>query len=241
MSYPRLHLVIPIAACLCSHALLASTVELTNIHAFSAPFEPFLGDVAINDNGDIAGTSFDGLTNTQAAGFVIPANGGPPVQIKYPGASYTYVNGINNQGTVTGFAFTGTSIVGFTENGGAFTPVTTGAPFTYSEGINNQGDITGWLSQTGDSATGFLIKNGVQTNFSVPGNPLNTYGTGINDSGQVAGYYNFASDGFLRNANGSLVLFGFPASGINNAGIIVGQGPGPNDTSVGEVRLGGVS
>ncbi|MBV9761058.1 MAG: hypothetical protein JO340_10885 [Acidobacteriaceae bacterium] len=240
MSFPRLHLIIPITACLCSHALLASTVELTNIHTFSPPFEPFLGDVAINDNGEIAGTSFS-VPSAQPAGFVIPANGGAPVQIKYPGAQYTYVNGINNQGTVTGFAFTGTSIVGFTENGGTFTTLNTAFSLTFAQGINNNGDIAGWWSPASGGATAFFIKNGVQGTFSVPGYPYDTYATAINDSGQIAGYFNYATDGFLRNADGSLTYFGFAPNGLNNAGIIVGSGDGPNDTSIGEIRLNGVS
>jgi hypothetical protein len=247
MPFPRLLWVVPIAVCLCSHPLLASTIELTNIRTFSVPFGAGLADVAINDNGDIAGSSFYLSTLSNPAGFLLPRNGAPPIQIDYPGATDTYVQGINNQGAVVGYAFNSTTIVGFTEIGGTFTPVTAGA-LTYSDGINNNGDITGYAGPGNDSATGFLLKNGVQTNFGVPGYPFATFPLAINDSDQITGYYKIFRDyhdissiGFLRNPDGSFQFFGFQGYGINDAGIIVGTGPGPNDMALADVRIDGTT
>jgi hypothetical protein len=238
MPFPRIP-ILPFAAVLCALPALAGSIQITDIRTFSVPFGGSGVDVSINDNGDIVGTSFGQGTNP--AGFLIPGNGGSPVQIKYPDASYTYVYGINNQGVAVGYASSNV-YVGFTEKNGFFTTFRGGA-FTYSDGINNNGDITGYGGPLDDSSMGFLLKNGVQTNFSVPGYPFQTSPAAINDSDQITGYYNFSSlsDGFLRNADGSFQLFGFRGYGINDAGTIVGAGPGPNDTSIGGLRIGGTT
>jgi len=55
----------------------------------------------------------------------------------------------------------------------------------------------------------------------------------------VVGYFNyFPGHGFLRNANGSFETFDFAVEGINDGGVIVGAGPGPDDNSVGMIRIG---
>jgi hypothetical protein len=240
MPFPRLP-ILPAAALLAALPAMPGSIEITNIRTFAIPFANFSDDVSINDNGDIVGSSFDVAQNINAAGFLIPGNGGSPVQIKYPGASNTYVYGINNQGVAVGYALNSV-YVGFTEKNGSFTTFHAGV-YTYSDAINNNGDITGYGGPLDDSNIAFLLKNGAQTNFSVPGYPSETSPAGINDSDQITGFYNFSSvnQGFLRNPDGSFQFFGFRASGINDAGIIVGASPGPNNTAIGDVRIGGTT
>lgn len=79
-------------------------------------------------------------------------------------------------------------------------------------------------------ADAFVLNNGVFTTFNVPGaTPGSTVATGVNDSGQIVGYFNNSTGrhGFL-DTNGVFTAIDFPsaaltdASGINNAGAIVG-------------------
>jgi hypothetical protein len=233
--------ILPFAAVLCGISAMAGSIEITDIRTFSVPFGTFLDDVAINDQGDIVGTSFDVLKNIPQAGFLIPANGGPPVQIKYPGAPYTFVYGINDQGVAVGSAFNGKTYVGFTEKNGSFTTFEVGT-YTFPGGINNHGDITGYFGSTEGNETGFLLEDHTKKTFSVPGYPFETAPAALNNCNQITGYYNFSGfNGFLRNPDGSFEFFDFSGFGINEAGIIVGMGAGPNDSAIGGVRIGETS
>lgn len=217
----------------------AASIEITNVQTFAVPFGDTVTQVAINDSGDIAGTSFFSAVSGSESGFVIPANGMPPVQIKNTAAQYTLVNGINNAGTLAGYYLGADNFLhAFTYSAGTYTPVSAGA-YTYLYGVNNSGDLTGYYSNIGSTATGFLIQGGTTTTFAVPGYPLATFPQGINDSDQVVGYYDAVRFGFLRQSDGSLQTFDFPAYDINNDGVIVGSGGGPNNTSIGMVMIGG--
>jgi probable HAF family extracellular repeat protein len=80
-------------------------------------------------------------------------------------------------------------------------------------------------------ADAFILDNGVFTTFNVPGAmPNSTVATGVNDSGQIVGYFSDSAGqryGFL-DTDGVFTTINFPgaaltaASGINNAGQIVG-------------------
>lgn len=215
--------------------LFADSIALTNLKTIASPFGGFVDRLAINDNGDISGSYF--IAVSTYAGFVIP-NSGTPIKIVNPTGSATYVTGINNQGTLAGFYLaSGGGFNAFTYQAGTYTPVQAG-PNPQPSGINNRGDIIGTFSTTGDTGTGFLLSGGTLTTFTVPGHPLDTFPTSINDSGQIAGYFNGASQGFIRQSDGSIQTFDILAAGINDSGVIVGSGLGSNDNSVGEVRIG---
>ncbi len=243
MPVPRFSLcVLPLATFLFGSPALAGSIELTNIQLFSIPFGAEQNTLAINDEGAIAGSSFP--FGGPQEGFVIPAGGGAPIQIVAPGSQLTSVGGINNQGTLAGFYFgNDNTIHGFTYSGGTYTPVSAGSNgLTYPVGINNQGDVAGYFltNPNGPSGySGFLDKGGVITHIVFPGYPQDTYLMAVNDLGQVAGYYNYATQGFIRNPDGSFITFGFAPTGLNNAGIAVGSGPGGNDNSIGEVYVDG--
>ena len=217
----------------------AASIEITNLRTFATPFGDQVTGVALNDHGDIAGTSFFFGSSSGQSGFVIPANGGPPVQIKNAAAQYTEVHGINNAGTVAGLYLGTDGLHGFTYSAGIYTPVSVGTE-TYLYGINNHGDLTGYYSNIGLTATGFLIQGGTTTTFAFPGNPLSTFPLGINDADQVVGYYNSGS--FLRQSDGSFQTLDFGARGINDNGLLVGSrgtGGGPTDPVFGIVSIGG--
>jgi hypothetical protein len=222
--------------------LLAGSIELTNIQTFTVPFNSNTNAVSINDKGDIAGTSF--VPGPQE-GFIIPGNGSAPYQLVAPDSQLTYVSGINNSGIAVGYFLNGnledgySLIQSFTYRNGIFVPIEGIAPLTFASGINNSGDVTGFFSVLGGTGTGFLVKNGNQTIFSVPGYSMDTYPSGVNDSDQVVGYFNAGTQGFLRNADGSFQTFDFAAYGINNAGIIVGAEAGTMDNQIGAVRVDG--
>jgi probable HAF family extracellular repeat protein len=88
-------------------------------------------------------------------------------------------------------------------------------------------------------ADAFALSNGIFTTFNVPGAyPGTTIAEGVNDAGQIVGYYRNSTGqhGFL-DTNGVFATIDVPSStatvalGINNAGEIVGGtniGGGPH-------------
>jgi len=114
--------------------------------------------------------------------------------------------------------------------GGTFTTVNyPGADYTSIQGINNNGDLVGYFSTNG-FIHGFVDVGGVFTQLDVPGTTNTTEAFAINDVGQVVGG-DIQNDPFLYDiATGTFTLFKFPdpaiqvyATGINNAGVIVGK------------------
>ena len=103
-------------------------------------------------------------------------------------------------------------------------------------GINNSREIVGSYVDATGTGHGFHIDAGGNfTTIDVPAyfpKPLccavSTFATGINDSGDIVGYYFDATgwNGFLRDVEGNFITFDSPfepfAYGINNSGDIVG-------------------
>jgi probable HAF family extracellular repeat protein len=103
----------------------------------------------------------------------------------------------------------------------------------FPTGLNNNDDIIGISYRIGNPGyyNGFL--NGTTFNALDPGYFASTYPEGVNDSGQVVGYYQADSfyglpPGAFMFQNGVLSLFDYPGAayselfGINNAGELVG-------------------
>lgn len=113
--------------------------------------------------------------------------------------------------------------------------------------INKQGAFTGDIAKghTDERADGIVGRfNGkVTTTFVVPDGKRSTeitYGTGINDSGEITGDYanaddNYVSHGFIRDSGGVITTFDAPGAGtdgdqfegtrplaINGSGVITG-------------------
>ncbi len=177
---------------------------------------------AINNGGQIVGTS-----SNHAVLFVR----GTVVNLGSLGNSfYNAANAINNHGEIVGVSgqnpdasSCGANAVIFKGNGVVqnLQPATEGA----ATGVNDSGEIIGDACVPHGSAPQNAI-------FTYP--PLTTYGgdslanaSAINDSGEVVGGINNFVDSFLLK-NGNLIIITPPntatsdATGINNAGVIVG-------------------
>jgi probable HAF family extracellular repeat protein len=164
--------------------------------------------------------------------------------VDYPGAVWTVAQKINDSGQIVGY-YADTSGVrhGFLLSGGTYTIIDCPSPYTASSnalGINNLGQIVGSCSAPGGvngvygSTRSFILSGGVLTFLAdAPGSygGASTFAQGIDDSGQIVGFY---ADGCLCNGHGFLLSGGIfttldvPGFGstyaraINNPGEIVG-------------------
>jgi uncharacterized membrane protein len=115
---------------------------------------------------------------------------------------------------------------------------TIGQPGLGGFGINDSGQIVG-IDFTGPAAKGYLYSDGVLTEFSAP-RAIQTYASGINDLGQISGFYvdqNNMTHGFVNFAGRSVTTFNLSESegqigGINNSGDLVGY-------TIGNTGVGG--
>lgn len=153
--------------------------------------------------------------------------------IDYPGALWTGANGINTSGQIVGdygYTNSGSPSYGFLYSGGQFTQINFpgSAGYTWPNGINARGDIVGYYENDFPGPHGFLDRGGAYAAINVPGASY-TYALGINDSGQIAGFY-YASNhvhGFLY-SGGTFTTIDCPGAsdtslwGINDSGQIVG-------------------
>jgi probable HAF family extracellular repeat protein len=193
---------------------------------------------AINDAGVVAGTYNlnrpfiwqDGVL-TDLGGF-----GG--------GASFGYAHDINNAGQVVGSSFVNNGSEGISQHAflwqdGVMTDLGAlpGLPDSRAHGVNELGQVVGFSSffdpdTTDEIFESFLYSNGVMIDLGVPGE--NNIAHDINDSGQIVGWsagraYIY-EDGVVTDLN-TLIPAGsgltlYAATGINNAGQIVGYALG---------------
>ena len=205
----------------------------------------------INDNGQIVGyyVSLNPLIAQGNNEFGFLYSGGNYTTLPWPSnnppgsASVAEATGINKAGQIVGwYRPVGGIEHGYLYSGGSYTVLDApgGTGNTYAEGINNNGQIVGYFVDAYGADHGFLytISSGKYTVLddplaSSPGLHANgTHAYGINDSGQVVGWYDAASDlstnGFLY-SGGTFTTLDDPAGnnteifGINNAGSIVGN------------------
>jgi probable HAF family extracellular repeat protein len=156
-----------------------------------------------------------------------------------PGATVTYPDAVNNFGQIAGFfqdamgvhGFVVAPFLGLTRIDPPYGPLDNSY---FGIGINDFGQLVGQALVTNSSgrvvgSTGFLDSFGSFTKVNVP-NASITQPLGINDTGQIIGFYvdQSGTHGFLRtngvfktiqdpNASGASIPFG-----INNFGHIVG-------------------
>jgi probable HAF family extracellular repeat protein len=163
----------------------------------------------------------------------------------YPGAKYTYGNGINNLGEIVG-KYRVEIVVGPTPNvvqdfdhgltivGSTLTSfdVPGAIGLTEGKGINDAGKLVGYYISDG-AIHGFLKNGNTFTSIDVPG-VIYTNARAINNLGQILGDYDDSDNnrhGFLYDGNAFTLLPDFPSphgvtlmeyTGINNVGQIVG-------------------
>ena len=100
----------------------------------------------------------------------------------------TFAYGINDAGQIAGVYGTASGNLGFVDTGGVFTTISVpGASYTYAYGINDVGQIVGESCNASLECQSFLDTGGVFTTISVPG--ANTSARGINDAGEIVGFY----------------------------------------------------
>jgi uncharacterized membrane protein len=177
----------------------------------------------INTAGDIVGSYVDnnsynntgGSNGTKEHGFLY--RGGVFTTIDFPGANYTEVWRINDNGQVLGRYQSGnggTHVFLLALASGTFLSIdypgaTTTAvkDFTQMGGLNNNGDIASDYCSSAncglDTVRGFLLSGGSFSALEVPG-AAGTVPFGINDQGAIVGGYIDASlriHGFLTTPN----------------------------------------
>ena len=111
----------------------------------------------INDNGVIVGTK-DANLFQGGEGFV--DNHGVITTFGYPGAKYTYANGISNSGVIVGTWYDAQGYAhGYVDDDGQFSNVSLpGNISVYLEGINDVGQIVGeYANYTSATMDGFLL------------------------------------------------------------------------------------
>jgi probable HAF family extracellular repeat protein len=189
----------------------------------------------ISDAGEIVGSFEDG---SGFHGFKL--SGGTYTPYDVPSAYSTGLSGINSSGRVIG-AYTTHAfpapVIAFTESGGVDTTLAVpGTNRTQANGINDAGDIVGFSVPPlpGRPTDGFLYSGGTYTPLDDPlAFPHTTVATGINNNGQVVGYYEDGAGAFVWQGGVFTPVrfnkFKFPVGdqilpeGINDAGEIAGR------------------
>jgi probable HAF family extracellular repeat protein len=187
--------------------------------------------VSINDAGDIVGRYTD--ADNRNHGYLLRQ--GDVTTIDFPDAIFTAAAGITQADDLIVGRFTASDNIthGYQLCNDQFTSLDVpGSIETVAVRVNSDGDIVGYYESAGFVSHAFLLQNGSFTTIDPPGAVTTGDPTGligINDCGEIAGYYyDFrAAHGFLL-SGGEFTTIDFPGarntfcSAINNAGCIVG-------------------
>jgi probable HAF family extracellular repeat protein len=203
----------------------------------------------INKAGEIAGYYIDSSGN--AHGFERFANGVVYAPIDAPGAIETLVLGLNNMGRYGvlggGKIKVNGQFHGFTSRSNplSFTQFDVPASVnTEISDVNDNGNFAGAYESTSGVTYGFVKVGGVLTPFQVNGRT--TFSAGMNIHNDLVGsFYGQTQRGFIRKANGAITQLNPPgsqasaASGINDAGQVVGYFDGSDHVTHGFFGLPG--
>ncbi len=215
-------------------------------------FEQLLG---VNDAGVAVGFYND--ANTNAHGFEYNIATQSFTEIDVAGATATTVTGINNEGVLSGIDVVGGVTEGFIDNNGTITQLTgpAGATSTQALGLNDQGQVVGDFMDAAGNTHGFVYDSTTGTyaivddpNQGVVGGVTSTTINGINDQGQLVGFYTDANgnvDGMLATVAQAVAYVANPTAGSTLAAAVGSggvQAGGPNavtlvDHDVGNVQL----
>jgi len=155
----------------------------------------------------------------------------------YPNSMMTQVIGISNNGVTDGFYVDNNGVThGFFNKTGTFTTVDfAGTAFNQLLGQNDLGVASGYYSMSANNSTPdtpytYDENTAVFTVITISGSPGGAQATGVNNEGQVCGFYIDAggvNHGFLL-ISGNLTTLDAPNStftqalGLNNKGQVVG-------------------
>jgi hypothetical protein len=231
------------AVAIASAAVPAHAVTYTFQDIIDPVNQTFTQALGINDAGTIVGYGNMNIFN----GFqlVLPPVPANFTRLNVPGADGgTQVFGITANGLTTdGFSVTGGVNNGFVHTGITFTTVDQpGTAFNQLLGINALGttaagysstDPAGMINQHALTVSGgpsFTSPTFTDINALLPAN-FNSQATGVNNSGEVVGFYVNAAGNFVAfmDVGGTITSFEFPGSlstqalGLNNLGEIVGD------------------
>ena len=203
----------------------------------------------------VGGTQVTGINNSgNTSGFYIDSGGvnhgfldtnGVFSTVDFPGTTFDQVLGLNNTGQAAGFFMNGAQQTAFIFNPslppmGQFALLNLPGSGQATD-INDKGWVSGfYATATGDD--GFLLRGCMLTALSFPGATV-TEALGLNNLGQVVGFYNDAAGnphGFIY-SGGVFTALNDPGAtqttvnGINNFGQIVGFALEPSGNTVGFV------
>ena len=187
-----------------------------------------VGVSGINTAGEMVGTFAKANNGENVHSFKLVD--GEFTYFDYPGAYGTFAGGINDSGTIVGYAeFNGgLTALGFFYDGTTFTTYQDShVPATFAMSLNNAGDVVGGKGDPG-TTRGFQMRSGQFRNISPPGGEwVYVYATATNSSGEVVGW-TAPPDAAFSYRNGRYLAIAFPgatdteAHGINDADVIVG-------------------
>jgi len=227
---------------LASAAIPAHAVTYTFQDIIDPANPTFTQALGINGAGAIVG--YGNMTIFNGFQLVFPPPPGTFTRLNVPGATGgTQVFGITANGLTTdGFSVSPAGVnSGFVHTGSTFTPILQNA-FTQLLGINPLGttaagysstDPAGMVGQTAITVSGgpsFTTPVFTNINALLPAN-MNSQATGVNNSGEVVGFWENAAGDFsaFMDVGGMITSFQFPGSmstqalGVNDLGEIVGD------------------
>jgi uncharacterized membrane protein len=160
--------------------------QVLDISALSYPDAQYTGSLAFSDNGQIVGYY---LYGDFAHGF---SYDGSYRTIDYPGQTYTFIRGVNDQGVMVGEYQSTTPVrfYSFIYNGYDFQSLTfPGAIDVRAAGINNLGTVVGsYYDDSIGRSRGFIYDGANFETIDMDASEWgNVYLTGINDFGQIVG------------------------------------------------------
>lgn len=217
---------------LSSSFLSATETASCTFETFSVPSNYTLATVqGIGDDGTVVGQVID--NNTQMYAGFMRAPDGTITIYSAPKSSMTWLYGQSGTGSSAGSfidASSGSKVHGFFLNGSSFTAVNyPKATNTWLFGVNKVGAATGSYA-AGSSVRGFMLAGGQYTDITYP-SAAGTYPMAVSDNGTVVGVYSNGSmnngfvwsNGKITSVNSPKGHFGAALSGVNNAGVIVGN------------------
>lgn len=166
------------------------------ITVLNAPSASSTWSYGINDAGVIVG-QYSAPSGSQ--GFEL--QGGAFTYPMFPGAVFTGPQGINRNGDLVGtYQTTSSTFPGFLYAGGVYTTLDfpgSVANTTNPTGLNNQDVVVGAFLDSNFVQHGFLYANGQYQQVDVPGSSTTSV-SGINDAGELVGWYTTPSNGAFQ-------------------------------------------